>query len=224
MKTERSVAVISTLLCAMTLLGAAWARADSPPSGDKAPSLVMNGGFKDWQAAPDDLKKSVNCLRIPTGWTAQPDEDGTSCSLRCDTASMHGGRYSVRLANTDTKNRVCLGQRIAAEAEYRYVVRLWLKGDHIDTYHPKGVIVHVAASSQSDKHDTGLWSGVLRYSGRTAPPNNGTFDWHEAVFTFDTPVGTRSLLLMVELRGAGVLWLDNVRVIRLEKCKEVESY
>ena len=85
----------------------------------------------------------------------------------------------MRLGNSNTRTGLCLAQRIDAEPEYRYIVRLWFKGDRIDTYHPKGVIVHVAASSQSDKKDTGLWSGVLRYSAKTTPPNTGTFDWHE---------------------------------------------
>jgi hypothetical protein len=44
------------------------------------------------------------------------------------------------------------------------------------------------------------------------------------VCTFDTPVATRSVMLLIELRGAGVVWLDDVQVTRLEKCIEVESF
>jgi hypothetical protein len=186
--------------------------------------MVDNGGFEDWQPAPDDLRKSMDCPQVPTRWTVQPDEDRKSFSVRRDAAEKHGGRSSVRLANTSTTTHLCLAQRIDAEPEYRYVVRLWFKGDHIDAYHPKGVLAHLSASSQSDKKDTGLWSGVLRYSARAEPPNSGTFDWHELVCTFDTPPDTRSILILVELRGAGVVWVDDVRVTRLEKCKEVESY
>jgi len=208
----------------MMLVGAAWAKADSPSTGVRAQSIVSNGGFEDWEAAPDDLQKSLDCPRVPTGWSVQPAQDRKSCSLRRDAADKRGGRLSVRLGNTNTKGGLSLAQRIDAEPEYRYVIRLWFKGDHIDAYHPKGVIVHVVASSQSDKHDTGLWSGALRVSDKTAPPKSGTFDWHELVGTFDTPLDTRSIMLLVELRGAGVLWLDDVQVTRLEKCKQVESY
>ncbi len=222
MATTRSSSVLILLLCVMTATGAARAKADSPSTGIR--SIADNGGFEDWQAAPDDLQKSMDCPSVPTGWSVQPAQDPKTCSLRRDTANRRGGRFSARLANTNTRSGLSLAQRIDAEPEYRYVIRVWLKGDHIDAYHPKGVIVHVAASSQSDKHDTGLWSGVLRESGKTSPPNSGTFDWHELVCTFDTPVGTRSLMLFIELRGAGILWLDDVRVTRLEKCKQVESY
>jgi len=222
MVVKRNISVSGTLLCAMMLMGVARAKADSPPAG--AQSIVNNGGFEDWQAAPEALRKSMDCPRAPTGWSVQPAQDAKSCSLRRDTANKRGGRFSVRLGNSNTKSGLSLAQRIDAEAECRYVIRLWFKGDHIDAYHPKGVIVHVAASSQSDKHDTGLWSGVLRAADKTAPPNSGTFDWHELVATFDTPLDTRSILLLVELRGAGVLWLDDVQVTRLEKCKQVESY
>ncbi len=221
---KRRISVLIALPCAIMLMGAARAKADSPSTGANGQSIVNNGGFENWQAAPDDLRKSMDCSRVPTGWSVQPAQDPKSCSLRRDAANQRGGRFSVRLGNTNTKNGLSLAQRIDAEPEYRYLIRLWFKGDHIDAYHPKGVIVHVAASSQADKNDTGLWSGVLRESGKTSPPNCGTFDWHELVCTFDTPVNTRSILLLVELRGAGVLWLDDVRATRLEKCKQVESY
>ncbi len=215
MGTTRSIPVLSTLLCVTTLVGAVRANADSPSTGANSLSIVDNGGFEDWRAAPDDLQKSMDCPRVPMGWSVQPGPDPKGCSLRRDAAHKRGGSFSVRLGNTATKKGLNIAQRIDAEAEYRYVIRLWLKGDHINAYHPKGVIVHVVASSQSDKKDTGLWSGVLRASDKVTPPNTGTFDWHELVCTFDTPVDTRSIMLLVELRGAGVLWLDDVRVTRL---------
>ena len=215
MRAKRSMSVLSTLLCVIMLAGVA--KADSP-------SIVDNGEFEEWQAAPGDLQKSIDCPQVPVRWSVQPGSDHKGCSLGRDAATKHGGSFSVRLGNTNTKSGLAITQRIDAEPEYRYVVRLWFKGDHIDAYHPKGMIVHVAASSQGDKNDTGLWSGVLRHSDKTALPNTGTFDWHELVFAFDTPPATRSMLLLVELRGAGVAWVDDVRVARLEKCKQVESY
>jgi hypothetical protein len=211
------------ILCAL-LAGAVRAAADSPPAGAPPQAVVANGRFEDWQAAPDNLQKLMDCPQTPAGWTVQPAADPSGCSLRSDAAVRHGGRFSVRLANTHTRSGLSIAQRIDAEPECRYVIRLWLKGDRIDAYHPKGVIVHAAASSQSDKRDAGLWSGVLRHADKAPAPNSGTFDWHELVCTFDTPAGTRSLLLLVELRGAGVVWLDDVQVTRLEKCIEVESY
>lgn len=224
MKTKQSISLLSGLLCVMIPLGAARAKADSPPAGAHAQSIVSSGGFEDWQAAPSGLKNSMDCRQVPTGWDVQPRQDRASCSLGSDAAVKHGGRFSVRLGNTNTKSGLSISQRMDAEPEYRYVIRLWLKGDRVDAYHPKGIIVHVAASSQSDKHDTGFSSGVLRQSDNTPSPHSGTFDWHEFVCTFDTPAGTRSMMLLVELRGAGVVWLDDVRVTRLEKCIEVESY
>ena len=93
------------------------------------------------------------------------------CSLHRDAAIHRGGSDSVRLGNTNTKSGISIAQRIDAEPQYRYVVRLRLKGDHVDEYHPKGVVVHVAASTQDDKRDAGFWSGVLRESGKSpAPP------------------------------------------------------
>jgi hypothetical protein len=223
MAAERSISVLVALLCATLLPGAARAAADSPPAGG-AQCIVHNGGFEDWQPAADDLQKSMDCPQVPTGWSVLPAPGRASRWLHSDAAVKHGGRFSVRLGNTDTKSGLSIAQRLDAEPEYRYIVRLWIKGEHIDAYHPKGIIVHVAASSQSDKHDAGLWSGVLRHSDKIPSPHCGTFDWHEMVCTFDTPVATRSLMLLVELRGAGVVWLDDVRVTRLEKCLEVESY
>ena len=224
MATNRNTLVLTALLCATAPLGAARAKADSPSAGAHPQSIVGNGGFENWQAAPENLQKSIDCPQAPTGWSVQPGPDRSGCSLRSDAAVHRGGSFSVRLGNTNTKSGLSIAQRIDAEPEYRYIIRLWVKGDRIDAYHPKGVIVHVAASSQSDKNDTGLWSGVLRESDKTPSPHCGTFDWHELVCTFDTPVATRSLLLLVELRGAGTLWLDDVRVTRLEKSIQVESY
>ena len=166
----------------------------------------------------------MDCPGVPKGWSVQPGQDRSGCSLHRDAAVDHGGSCSVRLDNTNTKSGLSLAQRFDAEPEYRYVIRLWLKGDHVDAYHPKGVVLHLAASSQGDKHDTGLWSGVLRESDKIPSPNTGTFDWREMVCTFDTPVATRSMILFVELRGAGTLWLNDVQVTRLEKCIQVESY
>ena len=173
---------------------------------------------------PAICKRAWTAPQLPTRWSVLPREDRKSYSVHGDAVCKHGSSFSVRLGNTATKGNLSLVQRTDAEPEYRYVVRLWLKGDHIDAYHPMGVIVHVAASSQTDKKDTGLWSGILRHSDRTDPPNSGTFDWREFVCVFDTPVDTRSILLLVELRGAGVAWVDDVSVTRLEKCKQVESY
>ena len=67
-------------------------------------------------------------------------------------------------------------------------------------------------------------AAFLRHADKMPSPHSGTFDWQELVCTFDTPVGTRSMLFLVELRGAGVVWVDDVQVTRLEKCIEVESY
>lgn len=212
------------MLCALLLTVAARATAASPPAEAPPQSLAGNGGFEDWQAAPDDLRKTMDCPQVPAGWSVQPGRDRTSCQVRRDAAVKQGGRFAVRLGNTNTKSGLSIAQRMDAEPEYRYVIRLWLKGDHIDAYHPQGVIVHLAASSQSDKHDTGLWSGVLRHEDKIPSPRSGTFEWQEFVGTCDTPLGTRSLLLLIELRGAGVLWVDDVRVTRLEKCVQVESY
>ena len=209
---------------AVLLAGAARAKAAPPPADAPPQSLARNGGFEDWQAAPDQLGKSMDCPQVPADWSVQPGRDPTSCLLHSDAAVKHGGRFSVRLGNTNTKSGLSIAQRIDAEPEYRYVIRVWLKGDHIDAYHPKGVIVHATASSLSDKHNTGLWSGALRSADKTPAPHCGTFDWQEFVCTFDTPVGTRSLMLLVELRGAGVLWVDDVQVTRLERCIQVESY
>jgi hypothetical protein len=224
MGTKCRISVLVALLGAMMLVGETGAKADSPSRGAGGHSIVNNGGFEDWQAAPDNLRKAMDCTHVPTAWSVQAGEDQKSCSLRRDAGNKHGGRFSVRLGNINTKSGLAIAQRIDAEPEYRYVIRVWFKGDHIDAYHPKGVIVHIVASSQRDKHDTGLWSGVLRAADKTAPPINGTFDWHDLACAFDTPPDTRSIMLLVELRGAGVVWLDDIQVSRLEKCKEVESY
>ena len=88
--------VLSTVLCAMTLVGAAVAKADAP-AGDPAQAMVENGGFEDWQPAPDDLRKSMDCPQVPTRWTVQPDEDRKSFSVRRDAAEKRGGRSSVRV-------------------------------------------------------------------------------------------------------------------------------
>jgi hypothetical protein len=207
----------------MTLVGAPRVEADPPPAGP-APPIVANGGFEQWQPAPDWLRRSMDCPQVPTGWSVQPAHEPAGCSLASDAAVKHGGRCSVRLGDTHTKGVLAIAQRLAVEPEYRYLIRVWLKGQRIDAYHPKGVIVHLTASSQTDKNDAGLWSGLLRHADKVSPPNNGTFDWHELVSTFDTPIGTRSLLLLVELRGAGVLWVDDIQVTRLERSVQVESY
>ena len=224
MAATHRILVLSALLCVTTALGPARADADSAAAATGRQAIVRNGGFEDWQAAPDNLQESMDCPQSPASWSVQPGPDPSGCSLRSDAAIHRDGGFSARLANTHTKSGLSLAQRIDAEPECRYIIRLWLKGDRIDAYHPKGVIVHVAASSQNDKRDAGLWSGVLRHADKAPSPHCGTFDWHELVCTFDTPVGTRSMLLLIELRGAGVLWLADVQVSRLEKCIEVESY
>ena len=206
------------------LIGEAGAKADSPSADAQAQSLVSNGGFEQWIPAPDNLRKSMDCRQVPADWSVQPGQDRVGCSLGNDVSVWRGGRFSVRLGNTNTKSGLSIAQRIDAEPEYRYVIRLWLKGDHIDAYHPKGIVLHAVASSQSDKNDSSLWAGALRTSDKIPASHCGTFDWQQMVCAFDTPVGTRSLMLLVELRGAGVLWDDDVQVIRLEKCKQVESY
>jgi hypothetical protein len=223
METKRGISAVRLVLCATVLVVAARAKADSPSASD-AQSIVINGGFEDWQSAPQNLQKSLDCPQVPTGWGVQTGPDRTSCSLRSDAAVKHGGRFSVRLANANTKSGLSVAQRIDAQPEYRYLIHVWLKGDHIDAYHPKGIILHATASSQCDKNDISLWTGILRESSKTPSPHSGTFDWQETVFTVDTPLDTRSMVFLVELRGAGVVWVDDVQVTRLEKCIQVESY
>ena len=186
--------------------------------------LVANGGFEAWQDAPARLQQAIDCRQLPVGWMLNPGLTGKQYTVLRDADNKHGGACSVRLSNTDTTGGIVMAQRLEAEPETRYKIRLWLKGEKIDAYHPKGIIVTLVASCQTDKQDNNMWAGSLRATDKTTYPNNGTFDWTELVGTVDTPVKTRSLMVCVVLRGAGVMWVDDVEMTPLEKCIEVESY
>ena len=221
---RRRISVLIAGLCAIMLVGGAWANEPAPPGGTDAKSIVLNGGFEEWQAAAASDAKSMDCPQSPTGWSMLPGPEHPICSVTRDATIKHAGAFSIRLTNTNTKSHLAIGQRLAAEPEYRYIVRAWFKGDRIDAYHPKGAILHLVASSSGDMKDTGLWAGNLRAADKSPVPHTGTFDWTELVCTCDTPVGAQSIMLLVEVRGAGTLWLDDIQVTRLEKCKQVESY
>jgi hypothetical protein len=106
----------------------------------------------------------------------------------------------------------------------RYVVHLWVRGEHIDSEDPKGISVHLAASSETNKNESNFWAGCLHDVYKRPSPCTGTFDWQELAFTFDTPAGTHSMIVQIDLRGAGTLWIDDFAVIPLEKSLQVESY
>ena len=222
MVTKQTIALLMAAMGLAILAAGAWA--DTEPPAEPAPaSVVINGGFEQWQDAPPALQQALDCRQLPGGWSVSPGVTGKQYSLTRDAEIKRGGTSSVRLANTDTTGGFAISQRLEAEPETRYVVRMWLKAEKIDFY-PKGIVVTRVASSQSDKKDTNLWSGSLSVTYEIPSPNSGTFDWKELVGTVDTPVNTKSLMLFVELRGAGAVWLDDVEVTRLEKCLQVESY
>jgi hypothetical protein len=106
----------------------------------------------------------------------------------------------------------------------RYLVRLWLRGDQIESANPKGVMVHIAASSESNLSDCNFWAGCLHDAYKRPSPSTGTFDWRELVFTFDAPSGTRSMIVQIDLRGMGTVWIDDFDVAALEKSLQPESY
>ena len=189
-----------------------------------ARSLVDNSGFEAWQEAPARLQLAIDCRQLPAGWMLNPGLTGKQYAVLDDAETKHGGNHSARLSNTDTASGIVIAQRLEAEAEMRYKIRLWLKGEKIDAYHPKGIVVTLVASTQSDMQDNSMWSGALRVTDKAPSPNQGTFAWTELVFTVDTPVKTRSLMLCIQLRGAGVAWVDDVEMTPLEKCVQVESY
>ncbi|MFZ2656031.1 MAG: carbohydrate binding domain-containing protein [Victivallales bacterium] len=182
--------------------------------------IAVNGGFEEWREATEQEKKTVDCVQFPAGWMMI----GSSCVLVRDDKAKHGGSSSLRAENKDTRSTVSVVQRMDAAPETRYRFKMWLKGENIDSYQSKGVILHVMASGTDDKKDTGLWTGKLNYEWKVPSPNSGTFDWKEFVFTFDTQPQTRTIMLYVQLRGAGMLWLDDVEVLEMEKIIKVESY
>lgn len=192
------------------------------PEPKPTTNLVVNGGFEEWRDATEQERKAVDCVQFPDGlWHMV---GGTNFALTRDDKVKHGGNCSLRVENKDTKSSVYVIQRIDAEPETRYRIRMWLKGENIDAYHPKGVLVHAVASSYDNKKDPNLWAGNLHYEGKAPSPNTGTFDWKELDFTFDVPLQTRTILIDVELRGAGTMWLDDVEVIKKEKVVTVESF
>ncbi|HEY3418028.1 MAG TPA: hypothetical protein VGM23_14210 [Armatimonadota bacterium] len=196
-------------------LTSAWA--ETPP-------LLQNGGFADWQAAPANLQQAINCQQLPVGWSLNPGLKGKQYTLLCDNNCKHGGESAAQLSNTDTKGGCTLVQRLDVEPETRYKIRLWLRGEKIDDYHPKGAIMTVVASGQRDKRDLNMWADVLKVTDIAPSPGRGTFDWKETVGIIDTPVNTRTIVISIALRGAGTLWVDDVDVTRVEKCIQVESY
>ncbi|MFZ2655673.1 MAG: carbohydrate binding domain-containing protein [Victivallales bacterium] len=191
-------------------------QADPKASAD----IAVNGGFEEWREATGQEKKTVDCVQFPAGWMMV----GSSCVLVRDDKAKHGGVCSLRAENKDTKSNISVVQRMDAAPETRYRFKMWLKGENIDSYSSKGFFMHVMASSQNDKKDANIWAGNLYYEYKIPSPRTGTFDWKEFVFTFDTPPKTRTILLSVELRGAGTMWLDDVEVMEMEKVIKVESY
>jgi hypothetical protein len=223
MTNQPTICKLLTPLCLLLCLAAASrASADDAPAA--APVAFINGGFEDWQPAPAALQQSIDCTQLPAGWNLDQGAKGKNLSLARDVDVKHGGDAAVRLSNTDTNAGMTLLQRVDVEPETRYKLTLWLKGNAIDSYHPKGVIVNVVSSTQTDIKDLNVWSGNLNAVYKSPSPSSGTFDWHQMVFTFDTPINTRTAMVFIELRGAGTLWLDDLSIDRIEKCLQVESY
>ena len=202
---------------------AAGVHADTAPPPAPA-SAVANGDFSQWQDAPAALQAKLTCTQVPTGWFIMPAEPAHAASLARDTEIKHAGDCSLRFSNTNSSSSVELAQRLPVEEEERYTLRMWVKGEKIDDYHPQGVNVLVVPSSTADLRDGGGWTGNLGESYKSPPSSRGTFDWCQLVATIDMPKGAKTMMLRIFMRGAGTVWVDGVELTPLEKCLQVESY
>ena len=210
-------------LLALTIL-AAGARADNAPAPPAPASAVVNGDFSQWENAPAWLPPKMDGTQVPTGWMLWPAEPAHASALARDAAIKHAGDCSLRWSNTNSSSSVELAQRVPVEEEERYVIRMWVKGEKIDDYHPQGVGMLLVPSSTADLRDSNGWAGNLGESYKSPPSARGTFDWCQLVATIDMPKGAKTMMLRIFMRGAGTVWLSEVSLTPLEKCLQVESY
>jgi len=247
----RSRIVPGMIACALIWLGtSAWAQSQAKGDGAlaaaaQAPTnLVANGGFEQWRALTRNEKQSFNRSRQPNqqeqkmldgmqwpdGWflwiggVAQAAQWSVQdVGILADKTEKHAGSCSIQMDNRNHDISLSLNQRFDAAPNTRYRITMWLKGDHIDTYQPKGILVSTIASSKPGKDDNSQ-AGRLSLDTQFPARKEATFDWQAFTYTFDTPPQTRTIMLCLELRGAGTLWVDDVQGTELGKIIAVESF
>ena len=216
--------IIWPLLVLLVL--AVGVRADNPPppAAPAPASAVGNGDFSQWENPPAWLPPKMDCTQVPTGWFIVPAEPAHASALARDIEVKHAGDCSLRLSNTNTNSGVSVAQRVPVQDEMRYVIRLWVKGEKIDDYYPKGVNVLLVPSSSDNMKDGNGWAGNLGESYKPPPSVRGSFDWCQLVATIDMPKGAKTMFMTIFLGGAGTFWVSEVSLTPLEKCLQVESY
>jgi len=225
MKTYILTIPVLAVLVYVSVSCASYAQASNPGN------LADNGGFEKWIPAPKQVLAIPWCPQLPDGlpdgWPlpsviGHPDGTGV---IACDSSVHHGGEHSVRISNGNPANIVDITQCVGVDPDARYLVKLWVKADHVGP--SGGAMIHIVGSSDNNKTDGNIWGGGIAGMDiyKTPTPNNGTFDWAEITFPVDALPRTRELKITLQLRNAtGTLWYDDLEVTKVERIVHVESY
>ncbi len=202
---------------------------------------AANGSFEKWRDLTSMEKRVlirsekltekeqsiIDALQWPENWWVgfsgkQWRQGLLDTSITIDKNVKQDGNCALRIENKNHDISLVLCQRFDAEPDTRYQLKMWIKGENIDIYHPNGLILNIISSGKFEQ-DNNVWAKKLKIDTQYPAHRKKTFDWLEFTATFDTPAQTKSVVLILELRGAGILWIDDVRATKQEKITPVES-
>lgn len=152
--------------------------------------LLANGQFEERKGSQVSDWPRVDGYqgRAYSGATASDD---TVC---------HGGRASVRLTNTESDQLAQMAQNVDVGGEFRpgrnYRLSAWMKSGGLKQ--PNAIAF---AAFTTDMKALGSWHIPMP---RTAG------DWSRAQADFTLPQGAQFVRIMLNLRGPGTIWLDDL--------------
>jgi len=128
------------------------------------------------------------------GWTTALSGD-PDFVIRADSTASHDGITSARIdfASAYSNKYVDLRQNIRASGGTTYAMSAWVRTDGLSS---SGAAYFVLSGDHSQRVEFPA----------------GTNDWTKLEWTYTQPVGSMTFVMRVLVRGAGTVWVDDVRM------------
>lgn len=243
---QRRRILINLAICVMVFLGLAGTAlsigALDHTQATIGANLVVNGNFTKWcrltkqekwifthlHKPTEHQQAALNALRWPQGWWLWAGNADGAVALR-DTGIFPDYKIkrlatcSVRMECRSSVSSMNLVQRIKVQPNMCYRIQMWLRGRNLEPYAGKGVALLMIASCYA-KPDFNNWSGVIKDRYKFPCRGEKASPWRHFRYSFDTTPKTKSIVLIISLRGAGALWISNVQVTPVHKIVPVKSF
>ncbi len=216
----------------------AGSAAETPLPPRNLGPLVLNGGFERWSPLSPERQREALVKNVvltvdhlaPQGWSPGRELDkrqSLTGKILPDASVKHGGHYSARLENGDSRDITVLQystEQTDARGQptilpnRRYVVRWWVKGERVENADAGPILMmNVVSTKAGQTYHT--------FAGETSPLPRGTFDWQQRQLTFITGAHARSATFSFQLRWAtGIVWYDDVEIEDLGPVVPVDTF